>query len=71
MQIDINRQKVSMHFNRACFSISADRAQLKINWHLILSYRHGLLEAPDWKTSSHVLKNTPSRHYKTLELAKM
>ena len=22
--------------------------------------------APHWKTSSHVLKNTPSRHYKTL-----
>jgi len=25
--------------------------------------------APNWKTSSHVLKSTPSRHYKTLELA--
>ena len=25
--------------------------------------------APKWKTSSHVLKSTPSRHYKTLELA--
>ena len=25
--------------------------------------------APHWKTSSHVLRNTPSRHYKTSELA--
>ena len=49
MQIDIDRQKVSRHFNLTCFSISADR--------------HGLL-APEknWKTSSHVLKNIPSRH---------
>ena len=75
MQIDINRQKDSRHFNRACFSISADRAQLKINWDLILSYLivmdFWLLknQAPNCKTSSHVLKNTPSRHYKTLELA--
>ena len=23
--------------------------------------------APNWKTSSYVFKNTPSRHYKTLE----
>ena len=25
--------------------------------------------APTWKTSSHVLKSTPSGHYKTLEIA--
>ena len=48
MQIDIDRQKVSRHFNLAFFSISADR--------------HGLLPPEEnWKTSSHVLKNIPSR----------
>ena len=34
---------------------------------------HGLELAPEkshnWKTSSHVLKNTPSGHYKTLKQA--
>ena len=33
---------------------------------------HGLLapeKSPNWKTSSHVLKNTPSGHYKTLKQA--
>ena len=47
MQIDINRQKVSRHFNLACFSISADRAPLKQS---ILSHRHGLL-APEESSS--------------------
>ena len=44
MQIDIDRQKVSRHFNLTFFSISADC--------------HGLL-APEenWKTSFHVFKN--------------
>ena len=70
MQIDIKRQKVSRHFNLGCFSISVDHAPPK-KWgiiYIILSswtYR----QAPNWKTSSHVLKNTPSRHYKTLQLA--
>ena len=49
MQIDIKRQKVSRHFNLACFSISADRAPLKKK-HLILSHRHGLL-APEESSS--------------------
>ena len=72
MQIGIKRQKVSRHFNLACFSISADRAPLKKN---ILSYLivmdFWLLknQAPNWKISSHVLKNTPSGHHKTLKLA--
>ena len=36
---------------------------------MVMDFR--LLKNPalNWKTSSHVLRNTPSRHYKTLELA--
>ena len=69
MQIDVDRQKVSRHFNLGCFSISADRAPLKIKHLIVMDFWLLKNRAPNWKTSSHVLKNTPSRHYKTLELA--
>ena len=63
MQIDINCPKISSHFSLAFFSISADH--------------HGLL-APEESSSTLTLenqfpcmfsKNTPSRLYKTLEIA--
>ena len=61
MQIDINCPKISSHFSLTFFSISADH--------------HGLL-APEESSSTLAnqfpcmfSKNTPSRLYKTLEIA--
>ena len=57
MKVDIDCPKISSHFSLLVFQL------------IIMDFWLLKNPAPHWKTSSHVLKNTPSRLYKTLEIA--
>ena len=57
MKVDIDCPKISSHFSLLVFQL------------IIMDFWLLKNPAPKWKTTSHVLKNTPSRLYKTLEIA--